>query len=301
MYNRALDTFRTVAEEGSFSKAAEKLYISHTAVIKQIKGLESHLEVKLFTRTSQGASLTPAGQVLYTEALQMIRYSEKATARVRQAYASAPRTLRIGSSMLYPCHFFMDLWDGIREQCPQFSLKIVTFNDDWNRLAHVGNDVDFVIGAFNPDTAYSDYQFLPVGIYRFCLAVPRSHPLSGKKLLSFSDLSGQPLLIMQPGHSPLNDQIRKMIVQEYPDINLVDIDYRYDISTFNHCAEIGAVLLSLECWDRVHPDIKTIPLREESSLPDGIPYGIVYQKNPDDDVLEFIKILKKHLTAWEKG
>ena len=52
MYNKSLDTFQAVADTSSFTKAADQLYISHTAVIKQINGLESHLGVKLFRRST---------------------------------------------------------------------------------------------------------------------------------------------------------------------------------------------------------------------------------------------------------
>ena len=51
MYNPQLETFMCVVESGSFSKAAEKLYISSPAVIKQINSLEASLGVQLFSRT----------------------------------------------------------------------------------------------------------------------------------------------------------------------------------------------------------------------------------------------------------
>ena len=51
MYNPQLDTFLCVVEAGSFSKAAEQLYISAPAVIKQINSLEASLGMKLFDRT----------------------------------------------------------------------------------------------------------------------------------------------------------------------------------------------------------------------------------------------------------
>ena len=54
MYNRHLDTFIQVADSGSFLKAADKLYISANAVTKQINLLESHLDIKLFNRSTQG-------------------------------------------------------------------------------------------------------------------------------------------------------------------------------------------------------------------------------------------------------
>ena len=65
MYNPQLETFLTVAEAGSFNKAAEKLYISPPAVIKQINLLERDLDLRLFLRTHRGLQLTKAGQSLY--------------------------------------------------------------------------------------------------------------------------------------------------------------------------------------------------------------------------------------------
>jgi Transcriptional regulator len=68
MYNNQLDTFIQVADAGSFSIAARNLYISPTAVIKQINLLESNLKLQLFVRTHRGLSLTAAGKSLYKDA-----------------------------------------------------------------------------------------------------------------------------------------------------------------------------------------------------------------------------------------
>lgn len=77
MYNPQLETFITVAESGSFAKAADKLYISPTVVIKQINILESNLDIKLFNRTHRGLTLTAAGKSLYSDAKYIIRYSHE--------------------------------------------------------------------------------------------------------------------------------------------------------------------------------------------------------------------------------
>ena len=55
MYNPLLDTFLAVIDCGSFTKAAEKLFISPTAVMKQMNSLEEHLNLKLIERTPAGA------------------------------------------------------------------------------------------------------------------------------------------------------------------------------------------------------------------------------------------------------
>ena len=57
-----------VVEAGSFSKAAEQLYISAPAVIKQINSLEASLGMKLFDRTHRGLVVTEAGQSIYNDA-----------------------------------------------------------------------------------------------------------------------------------------------------------------------------------------------------------------------------------------
>ena len=57
MFNSQLAVFVCVADCGSFTRAAESLFISPTAVMKQINSLESHLDLKLVERTSHGLSL----------------------------------------------------------------------------------------------------------------------------------------------------------------------------------------------------------------------------------------------------
>lgn len=64
MYNPQLDTFICVVESGSFNKAAERLYISAPAVIKQINALENSLDIQLFERTHRGLVVTEAGKSL---------------------------------------------------------------------------------------------------------------------------------------------------------------------------------------------------------------------------------------------
>ena len=293
MYDKLLDTFKAVAETGSFTKAADILFITHTAVRKQIDQLESRLEVKLFERSKKGVKLTGAGQVMYAETLRFIKESDLMIQKVQNAYSANPHLLKIGTSVLYPCTYFMDLWDRMQNNCPDYQLKIISFDDDRDRLSHIGKDFDFLIGAFNSELTDA-YQFLQVGAYRFCLAVPRNLSLSKRKSLSFKDLSGQPLMIMTKGNSPINDSIRANVERNYPEINIVDIAPHYDVHTFNRAVERGCILLSLECWDRVHPDIKTIPLKESYSLP----FGIVYKKQAGEAMNDFITAIRLAVSRY---
>lgn len=61
LHNRLIDAFAACARSGSFTQAAQQLFISPTALIKQINQLEDGLGVKLFLRTPKGLVLTEAG------------------------------------------------------------------------------------------------------------------------------------------------------------------------------------------------------------------------------------------------
>lgn len=94
MYNPQLETFLCVAEEGSFNKAAEKLYISAPAVIKQMNSLEKNLGLQLFDRTHRGLKMTAAGESMYQDARYLIQYCKESVARAEKAMESQGEVLR---------------------------------------------------------------------------------------------------------------------------------------------------------------------------------------------------------------
>lgn len=84
MYNPQIETFIKVADAGSFNKAADELYITPTAVIKQINLLESSLDLVLFERTHRGLILTNAGKSLYQDAKYIIGYCKDSVVRAKK-------------------------------------------------------------------------------------------------------------------------------------------------------------------------------------------------------------------------
>lgn len=109
MYNPQFETFIKVADAGSFNKAAEELYITPTAVIKQINLLEAKLDIELFKRTHRGLSLTNAGRSLYNDAKYIIQYSGESVVRAKNAAQNDFQTIRIGSSPMTPTRLLVDL------------------------------------------------------------------------------------------------------------------------------------------------------------------------------------------------
>lgn len=96
MYSNQLETFLRAAEMGSFSRAADKLYISPNAVLKQINALEERLSVKLFKRTHRGIELTEGGKLLYKEAKYIVDYCDDAVRRAKAVMSGELITFDFG-------------------------------------------------------------------------------------------------------------------------------------------------------------------------------------------------------------
>ena len=88
MNNSQLETFIHVADSGSFNKAAENLYISPPAVIKQINAMEKELEATLFIRSHRGLILTDAGKIFYRDAVYLLQYYQETKERAKKCSAN---------------------------------------------------------------------------------------------------------------------------------------------------------------------------------------------------------------------
>ena len=164
MFNPQLATFVCVADCGSFSQAAEKLYLSSTAVMKQLNALERHLELKLLERTRRGTVLTPAGEVIYRYARQMFADSDRALREARAAAQAARSAFCVGTSILNPCRPFMDLWYRFCGHFPGYQLHLVPYEDDHQgilgEIGALGEKFDFLMRL--PSVA-GPLQFSPSG------------------------------------------------------------------------------------------------------------------------------------------
>ena len=153
MYNPQLETFMCVVESGSFSKAAEKLYISSPAVIKQINSLEASLGVQLFSRTHRGLVVTEAGKSIYNDSKYIIGYCKDSVKRAKDAMQVSEDVIRVGVSPLTPPQIFVELWPKIQKLYPDMKFKLITFENTIENareiLANLGQNIDVVAGIFD--------------------------------------------------------------------------------------------------------------------------------------------------------
>ena len=96
-------------------------------------------------------------------------------------------------------------------------------------------------------------------------------------------------MMVKQGDSETYDFIRHNLTQNHPAIHIEDTPRFYDISVFNRCIETGNILLSIECWQDVHPGLVSIPVNWDYT----IPYGILYSLNAPEDVLKLVETVRK--------
>ncbi len=298
MYNHQLDTFLTVADCGSFTKAAEKMYVTSASVMKQMNALEDTVGVKLLRRSNHGVTLTPAGESVYTNAKKIIRLSEESVREAREIGGQQKTIIRVGTSLLNPCMPLFRLWADVSDASSPVTLKIIPFDDDSRKilplLSSLGTDIDVIFGACGAKEWQRRCLFTPLGSYPVCVAVPRSHPLAEKERLSPADLSGERLLVGTDGDIPDIDSLRFMLLQDYPDIRLVGVQRYYDAEVFQQAEESGDLLLTLSCWEDVNPSLVTLPVDWDYT----VPYGLMTAKKPEPAVRGMISHIKGTAKSW---
>lgn len=291
MYNPQLDTFIQVAESGSFSKAGQALFVTPTAVIKQMNLLEGRLGVTLFNRSHQGLTLTAAGKSLLKDAKHVVRYSQDAVTRARMAERSEKNVVRIGVSLMTPTTYLTDRWDEIKERCPGLMLQLVSFENTRqianDILENLGRDIDVVLGIFD-DAFLSRYGCLGLELEQepLCCCVPRVSRLARLDKVSLDDLHGQSLMLIFEGWNEATDALRSRVAVEHPDVDTVDFPM-FNAEVFNRCANEELAMASFGFWADVHPMLKTLPTNWGLSAT----YGLIYSPKADARTMQLIEAL----------
>ncbi|HKC12772.1 MAG TPA: LysR family transcriptional regulator, partial [Vicinamibacteria bacterium] len=101
---RQLDMFRAVAEEGSFTRAAERLHVSQSAISRQVKLLEEELGGVLLHRGGKRVALTPPGELLLKTANRVHRDLQEVASQISDTHALQRGTLSLAGGMTVCMH-----------------------------------------------------------------------------------------------------------------------------------------------------------------------------------------------------
>ena len=198
---RQLTMFNTVAELRSFTRAGEKLYVSHSAISRQIKLLEEELRCPLFTRGSKRVSLTAAGRVLLECTVPIFEQLAKAVDSVSQVSMNAASHLNLGTGTNMLQLFLPPILDKFRKRHPSTPVLIKT-----GHTAHIIEDLrqgslDIGIVSLPLPLEGRDLSVKPLYREELVAVVGPHHPFAKRKLIKADELKNSPLIIFPKGSS----------------------------------------------------------------------------------------------------
>jgi len=192
---RRLRYFVAVAESGSISKAAQKIFLTQPALSRQIKALEDEIGLLLFERQAHSVRLTPAGEALLEEARKLLRHAEEALERVR-ACGQGVR-LRIGYApsltrglLSVAVENFMQKHSKARVELLDLSTREMLAGLEADTL-----DVALTVAPKGNARDNRGLRWTPLVELPWLMAMSRQHPLAKLARVTPEQMAREPLLV----------------------------------------------------------------------------------------------------------
>jgi len=195
--NFRMVVFRTVAEQLSFRKAAEELYLTQPAVSLQIKALEEDLGVQLFDRTGSRIALTPAGKMLLHYAEQVSALLTRAEQEVSTLSGEHAGHLALGASTTIAQYVLPRLLSEFRREHPRVQPTLISGNTE--RIVGAVVQQQIALGFIEGPAHSRDVKTEPFLVDELVLIVPAAHEWAERASVACAEITGTPLLMRERG------------------------------------------------------------------------------------------------------
>lgn len=282
MYNRQLATFLKVAECKSFTKAAELLYITPSAVVQQINSLENNLQAKLFTRTRHGLMLTDVGHYMLGIAREFISLDNTVRNKIQELTYHEENLVCVGASATHRANLFFDLWKWFQKDHSQYALHVKDLGiyiTDWS-------DIDLIEGVITGEPWQNGSEFFELFCSPIGCVVSTEHPLSEALRLTYDDIRPYSIVALHPGTNPIMNEMLGDFEKNGLQVQIAD---DYNLSLFSRC-ELGEFILIVPRCGVIHfPRLRYV----DSNWQYSVPYGFFYKKHARNPVLSFLDMARE--------
>ena len=235
-----LKILQMVSNQGSFKKAAEKLYISQPAVSLQIQSLEKQLNTALFYRDKRKARLTETGQLLVKYCNRILNLCEETCRAITELQTLESGTLVIGASQTTGTYLMPRLIGIFRHKYPQISVELQihsTRKISWGvaqgqiDLAIVGGEIPKELDKTLDVTSYAEDEL--------ALILPKSHPFSSLDYIQKEDLYRLRFIALDP-QSTIRNMIENTLIENGIDSRYFKIEMELNsIEAIKNAVQLG--------------------------------------------------------------
>ncbi|WP_165311176.1 LysR family transcriptional regulator [Vibrio ziniensis] len=286
METRHLKYFVAVAEQQSFTHAANALHIAQPALSIAIKKFEQQLGVTLFKRDERKVSLTHEGEVLLEHALRILRQLEDAQLAVDELKGLVKGEVRLGTPSMMGSYFFPEIIMAFKSYFPNLKMTMVEAGTQSIRKMLLSGELD--IGVILNHDLPPDLEVDPLLSSQMVAVVGKDHEFADKKKIEFEEFFEHELVMFKPGyfHRDFIDNTckeHKLTANISFETNLLPMI----LSIVKHEYAITALL---ELVTDHEPEVRAIPFNPPVYLDLALAWRKEgYLSNADRTFIEFVK------------
>lgn len=269
MNDKLIETFLAVAEAGSYTESARKLYLTQPAVSYRIQTLEKELRVKLFTSAGTSVMLTPAGQAFLSSAKSLQQQFFQINEAL-SAFRRNPQQILLGfpAMMLqWRCNAFFRITQAFSTD-PSLSLSYKVFSSAQECFeALCAGDIDITFTDLGlksmRSTAYGKLKLFNGNVY---VCMRRTHPLAQHDEISLSDLKNDTIIWFRDS-TFMQEMLREEIANEKIEINGMEQSSLVEALAILQPSCRVVFSNNIPFCDE---DFRFVPLRVSRSMPIGL-------------------------------
>jgi LysR family nitrogen assimilation transcriptional regulator len=195
---RQLRYFVAIAECGSFSRAAEKVFVAQSALSHQIAQLESELGTPLFHRSRRGIELTEAGQRFSPHAVSILRQTEEAVASARQTTNEPSGKVVFGIPHSASNALALPLLRAVRQRLPRVQLELT--EELTGNLSQQLTTGQINLAVLFDDGNLPEFEYTPLLSERMYLIEPAQPGKKAARRITLKQALSRPLVLPANPH-----------------------------------------------------------------------------------------------------
>lgn len=267
--------FYHAATTCSFSRAAQRLYISQSAVSQAIKNLESRMDTQLFTRADKRVRLTPEGEMLYSHVQQAYGLLKSAENKILQMKDLEEGEIRIGAGDTVCKFHLIPFIEQFNKQYPK--IRIMLLNRTSSQIKSMVRNGYLDMGIITMPVSESDFEVEKFVEVQDLFVYGKKFDYLNGKILKLEDLDTIPLLLLPNGSSTrtnLDNHLKSLNISVTPEIELESVDLLVEYARIG----FGVAHVSSESADAFIKSGELSVLELEEPLPERS-LGIITNKD----------------------
>lgn len=243
--------FLTLAAEGNYTHAAQKLFVSQPSLTQTIRRLEEELNVTFFYREKQQYCLTREGELFADTCRSVLQLSRDLENRLTDLSSSAENTVSVGMPFNLGAYMFPQLYKIYQTQYTSTKFVPVEGRSTELRKLLLRNEIDIAVMPYKITLDHPNINSIPIFREEILLSIPKKHPLNGKVVhnpgrkyssIDITLTNGEDYIMSAPGQT-LDELCQKLFKEANLSVNTVFTSRSLDAKKALSAAGLGLTIM----------------------------------------------------------